>query len=130
VISDRLSKNFRMLAASAWSKGKIADEELAVLMEFAREQEIPAAEAKRLISEAEAEKDRDWTQDLPPSDVDRAFLFVLLVRVVAADGQLDPKEAEFLKKLGPSFGYKESKVEMVAQVATQDARDRLAAGKK
>jgi uncharacterized tellurite resistance protein B-like protein len=129
LISDRLSKNFRMLAAAAWSKGKIADEEMAVLLDVAREQEIPAADASRLVEEAEAEKDRDYTQDLPPSDVDRAFLFVLLVRVVAADGQLDPKEADFLKKLGPHFGYKESEVEMVAQVATQDARDRLAAKK-
>ena len=130
MISDRLAKNFRLLAAAAWADGTVGDEELSVLLDLARDQEISPDDARRLIAESEKDGGRDYTADLPPGEVDRAFLFILLVRVVAADGVLDPKEAAFLKKLGPAFGYKEAEVEMVAEVACQDARERSGSAKK
>jgi uncharacterized tellurite resistance protein B-like protein len=123
VISERLEKNFRLLAAAAWADGQVGDEELAVLLDVARDQEITPDDARRLIAEAQKDGGRDYTSDLPPGEADRAFLFILLVRVVGADGVLDPKELAFLKKLGPAFGYKEAEVEMVAKVACDDANE-------
>ncbi len=72
---------------------------------------------------------------VPPPDVsgttekDRAYLFAMLVRVVAADGKLHERELGFLKQVAPSFGYKEDEVEKIAGAATATAAERLAARK-
>ncbi len=123
MVTERMSKNFRLLAAAAWADGAVQVEERELLHDVARESAMSIDEADRLIAEAEQDKERDFTSDLPAGEADRAFLFVLLVRVVAADGHLDPNELVFLKKLGPAFGYTAEHVEMVAEVACKDARE-------
>lgn len=79
--------------------------------------------AKAVIEDMLGGGDHSYT--LPDTEKERAYIFAMLVRVVAADGKLHESERALLKSLAPSFGFTEEEVEKIAAVSVADALYKL-----
>jgi uncharacterized tellurite resistance protein B-like protein len=116
---EKRIRNFRVLVGAALADGELHPEEKKVLLEAAHDLGLVAELAEAVIEEMQAGGDASFS--LPDSERERAYLFSMLVRVVAADARLHEGEVRFLKSVAPSFGFTEAQVEQIAAVAVADA---------
>lgn len=128
MLVEKRLKNFRLIAAAALADGELHEEEQKVLLDVARDlglgRELAAAAVEELVAAGPGAA--DLAGGISVTEKDRAYLFAMLVRVIAADGKLHEKERELLRRIGPSFGYTAEQVEKVAAAAAADAAARLA----
>ncbi|MGE0713558.1 MAG: TerB family tellurite resistance protein [Planctomycetota bacterium] len=91
---------FRALAWVAWCDGELAAAEGEVLEAARRELDLGVAEARELLAEGRAAE----RLPLGRRAAEREVLLRWLIRVVAADGVLDPNERRRLEALAPLLG--------------------------
>src|SRR5438477_10110815 len=78
-------RNFRVLVAAALADNELHAEEEKVLLAAAKDLGLKQELAQAVIEEMLASGDHSYA--LPDTEKERAYLFPLLVRVVAADGK-------------------------------------------
>ena len=94
--------SFRFLAAAALADGQLDDEEKPVLLQAAAHFGLSREQAGQIVREVAS--GGSSVAKLPEDTASRGQLFEKMVEVVAADGNIDPRELVLFERLAPRFG--------------------------
>jgi tellurite resistance protein len=94
--------SFRFLAAAALADGQLDEEEKPVLLQAAAHFGLTREQAGEVVREIAS--GRSSMATLPQDTAARGQVFEKMVEVVAADGNIDPRELVLFERLAPQFG--------------------------
>ncbi len=104
-----LKDQFRLLAAAACIDGRIQTEERTFLLDYARSLGVARTAAEAVLGDVAKGGRVEVVGSLDPDESRKTF--EKLVGMVAADHKITQAEADFLKRVGPSFGVKAAEVQ-------------------
>lgn len=114
-------QQFRLLAVAALVDGHFAPEERAVLLQHSRALGLELADAERVIRDVAG--GTSPATSAPSDPAQRAEVFAQVVSVLVADGELQPAECAFLRKVAPAFGVHPDDAEQRAREAVASSPD-------
>ena len=106
---------FKTLAMAAMVDGEIQPEERILLLNLAKRMGLPLQDSHAILNKVH--HDPDFVPPIPAHPSERVTLFMEFADILAADGVIQDSEMKILKRIAPSFGFQEDKVERISEMA-------------